>query len=63
MNISKNVICKYCQILLDHAKKSDADKITKVSQILPQNNLKKGTNEIEIIGLEREIPNERYKFP
>ena len=37
-----------------------ADKITKVSRALPQNISEAVTNKAENIGLDREIPKERY---
>ena len=40
-----------------------ADKTTKVWRTLPHNNSEKVTNEAEKIGLDREIPKERYIFP
>ena len=83
--MSKNLIDKYNQKLLNHAKqfatdefktapervikknsRSDwwfgnkiADKITKISKTLPHNNSEIVTN----IGLDREIPRERYISP
>ena len=40
-----------------------ADKITKVSKTLPQSITETVTNEAESIGLDREIPKEKYIFP
>ena len=39
------------------------DKITKLSKTSPQNNLEKVTNEEENLGLDKEIPKERYISP
>ena len=41
----------------------NSDKITKVSTISPQNSSVTVTNKTKNIGLEREIPKERYTFP
>ena len=59
----KRAIQKTTEETGDLTGNNNSDKITKVSRTSPQNSLVTVTNETENIGLEREIPKERYTSP
>ena len=62
-NALKQAIKKTAKATSDFIANKIADKTTKVSKILPQNNLETVTNEEKNIGVDREIPRERYISP
>ena len=61
--VSKRPIQKTAEATVELNSNKIADKFTKVSKVLPQNNSKIVANIEKIIGLDREIPKERYVSP
>ena len=61
--VSKRVIQKTAETTGHLIGNKIADKVTKVTKPLPQNNLEIVTNEEENAGLDREIPRARYISP